>query len=354
MQEPIEPNRILAVGAPSRGYRPIRAGSLLALFTLTLFFASQSQSLAQDEAPLTNRPEENFYHAQGSSVKVAWQVSPTTVTEGGELTATLVITGATNPKRIVRPDLKKLAEFQSRFIITDTADPKPDPGAKEVRFSYQLQPQRRSVNQVPALLFYFYNPSAAVGKKQFPSTTAASVPITVTEAPKAAPPPIPLHEPDYLFAIATGPSVLERPTSFTGVWPWLAVGLGGPVLALAWFVAWRRVYPNTMRLASKRRSRAARRAIDIVRRANRANDPPAVIAAAVLDYLRMRYPLPPGAATPGEIAAALRNLNVPDDECALAGELFRSCDAARFAPAGDREASLAADAEAVVARLEAL
>jgi hypothetical protein len=316
-----------------------------------------SQGAAQEDAPLTNRPKDldatNFFNARGNGVKAAWNVDRNTIPENGELTATLIIKGADNPHRIVRPDLTKLHDFQTRFTITDKKDPPAVKGMTEVKFSYQLRPRNRSVEKVPSLDFYYYNPAAPAGKNQFQKTIAARVPITVTEAQNMELPAIPLHEPEQLFAVATGPQLLEKRQLITGIWPWVIVGLAGPLCALLWFFAWQRVFPDAGRLATMRRSRAARRAIDAVHRASRANDPPAVIAAAVLGYLRTRFPLPPGAATPSEIAAALAELHVADLECIAVAEFFRSCDAARFAPREDNGGSLAAAAESLIVRLEA-
>ena len=137
-------------------------------------------------------------------------------------------------------------------------------------------------------------------------------------------------------------------------WAWSAAALFGPLAAGAWFLAWRRIYPDAARAARMRRSRAARRATDAIRKSGRAPDPPAAIAAAVLGYLRTRFPLPESAVTPSEIAAALSEAKVPTDAAEAAADVFRGCDRARFAPPGDSGASLAADAEAAVARLEAL
>jgi hypothetical protein len=320
-----------------------------------LFFTSSFQVprlAAQEEPPLINQPATNFYQAQGSNVKVTWSVEPTTIPEGNELTATLIITGASNPRRIVRPDLKKFPEFQSRFTITDNDDPAPTDSTKEVRFSYRLRPQRRSVEEVPSLKFYYYNPTAAVGKKQFPLTVAAAVPITVTEAPKIEPPVIPLREADHLFVVATGPQLLNKRRFDFGLWPWVVVGLAGPICAIIWFLAWQHVFPDAVRLAKMRRSRAARRAIDAIRRASRGIDPPTIIATAVLSYLHTRFPFPPGAVTPSEIEGALTELKVSVSECAEVAEFFRSCDAARFAPPRDNDVSLVSDAIALITRLE--
>lgn len=335
---------------PHPAFRSHRAWRFCLLLFLFSFFLPQL--VAQEEAPLTDQPTKHYYHAWGSTVKVAWSLDRTRVPEDGELIATLTITGATNPQKIIRPDLKKLPEFQSQFTITDNTDPAPGEGATEVKFSYHLRPRNRSVDKVPMLEFRYYNRSAPAGPKQYPLAIARPVPITVTEVPKLEPPAIPLAEPDYLFAVTTGSQLLEKRRSIPDIWLWLVVGLAGPVCALGWFVAWQRVFPDAVRLAKMRRSRAARRAIDVIHRANRTSDPPAAIAAAVLSYLRTRFPFPPGAATPGEIESALSELSLPTPDCAAVAGFFRECDAARFAPPGDNSMSLATDAVALITRLE--
>src|SRR5205823_8856880 len=110
---------------------------------------------------------------------------------------------------------------------------------------------------------------------------------------------------------------------------WAALLAGGPLVAGLWFVVWRRLYPDAARLARMRRSRAARRATDAIRRAGRTPDPAGTIATAVLGYLRSRFPLPPGAETPGEIGDGLRTAGLSDAEAARAIGFFRRCDEAR-------------------------
>lgn len=324
---------------------------LARMLALLLAVSIASPVAAQDQT-LLNQPTAHYYHAQGSAVKVAWTVEPLSIPEDGELTATLTITGAANPQDIVRPGLKKLPEFQSRFVITDAATPPSAEPAREVKFVYQLRPRNRSVDQVPLLEFHYFNPTASAGKKQFPLAIARAVPITVTESLKVEPPATPLVAPNELFVIARGPELLDRQSVTEGFRPWLAVGLLGPLGAVGWYWAWRRLYPDAARQARLRRSWAGRRAHDALRRAHACSDPAAAISAAVLAYLHSRFPFPSGAATPGEIEAALVELKVPTEDCLLVAEFFRNCDAARFAPTGDVATSLAADAEAIVNRLE--
>jgi hypothetical protein len=301
-------------------------------------------------------PPEHYYKAQGRSVKVEWKLDRTEVPEGGRLTVTLVIRGATNPQEVVRPDLRKLPEFASRFEIEDMPGRPAAAGAKEVSFDYRLRPRNRSVDGVPTLRFYYHNPSAPPGKQQYPQTTAKGVPIKVTAAATKEQPRqvVPLGEPEHLLQIATGPRMLGREPFVPGWSVWLLLVIAGPLVAGGWYVVWRRVYPDAARLARIRRSRAARRAADAIRRAGRTPDPPGTIAAAVLGYLRARFPLPPGAETPPEIGDGLRAAGLPDPEAAAAVAFFRHADEARFGGSSDTELSLAAGAEALLGRLEAV
>jgi hypothetical protein len=299
-------------------------------------------------------PPEHYYKAQGRSIQVKWKLDRTEVPENGQLVATLVIQGAANPQEIVRPDLRKLPEFASRFQIEDVKDRPAAAGAKEVSFTYRLRPRDRSVDRVPTFEFYFRNPGAPAGKGQYPQTRARAAPITVTAVAESPRPVVPLDEPEHLFEVTTGPSVLGREPFVPGWWTWLLLLAAGPLLAGGWYLAWRRVYPDAARLARIRRSRAARRAADAVRKAGRTPDPPGTIAAAVLGYLRARFPLPPGAETPAEVGDGLRSAGLPDPEAAAVVAFFRHADEARFGGAGDSGLSLAADAQALLARLEAV
>ncbi|WP_439625246.1 hypothetical protein [Gemmata sp.] len=329
---------------------PGRRAALTAACAALLLAAT---ARAQD-VPLVGQPTANFFGAAGSGVKVAWAVEPRSVPEGEELVATLIVSNVTNPRKVRRPDLKTLPDFNDRFAVTDGPDVPVAGGATEVRFAYRLRPRSRQTAEVPTLAFYYFNPAAPAGKEFKQTNTGRPVPITVTAAPPKAPPaPVPLTEPDHLFAIATGPGVLGRDPGTVPAWAWPAAALAGPLLAVAWYAAWVRVYPDAQRLARARRSRAARRAVDAVARADRTPDPPAAVAAAVLHYLRERFGLPPGAATPSEIAAAIAQHGTLEADCAAVAGFFRACDAARFAPPSDGAVSLTADARALVLRLEA-
>ena len=287
-------------------------------FTSRLFISLHcillsSSAIHSQVIPSVGQPTTDFYNASGSHVRVVWKLERTSVPEDEEFVASLIVTGAANPRDIIRPDLRRLPPFESRFIIAETRDPPPAAGAMEVRFTYRLRPRNRSVDRLPTLAFHYFNPAAANGK-EFPLTTAREVRITVA-APRLKPesPPIPLSEPEWLLVYTPRPISLMR-TAFSHSWAWGAVVLAGPLLALVWYASWRRIYPDAVRRGASPvvRGTAGRRCYSA---RNRSLDPPSAIAAAVLGYLRARFPLPPAAVTPTEISAALAELGLPAVEC---------------------------------------
>jgi hypothetical protein len=320
------------------------------------FFIPHPSSLilAQQQQPAFFEPKEGYYGARGVGVKTEWAVDRTTVPEDGALVATLTVRGAVNPPEVRRPELAKIAAFHDRFQVEDVPGLPPAAKAKEVAFAYKLRPRNRDVIRLPSLDFFYLNPTIT-NKSPFQNARAAGVDIVVTAAaPKPKPPGVPLEEPDRVFAVETGPAVLAREPFAPGPAAWAGLAAVVILAPLGWYAAWRAVYPDAARLARRRRTRAARRALAAVQAAARTADPAGACAAAVLGYLRERFPLPPGADTPPEVAAGLAAAGVPAGVAEDAVGLLRGCDAARFAPADDTAVSLPAAAAALVARLEAV
>ncbi|QDU18670.1 BatD family protein [Urbifossiella limnaea] len=326
----------------------LRPAITRATFVVLVFLIPHPSSLIPARQPSFFEPKEGYYGARGTAVKARWDVTPTTVPEGGAVVATLTVTGATNPAEVKRPDLAKVADFTDRFVVEDVPGPV---AAKGLAFAYRLRPRTRGVTDVPGLNFFYFNADAAP-ERRYQNARALGVKITVTAAPPtAAPPAVPLDAPDRMFVVETGARLLDDEPFAPGPAAWAALAALAVLTPVGWYAAWRAAYPDAARLARRRRSRAARRALAAVRAAGRSADPAAACAAAVIGYLRARYPLPPGADTPPEAAAALAALGVAGADAVEA--FLRACDAARFAPTPDTAVSLAAAAEALVARLEA-
>ena len=163
--------------------------------------------------------------------------------------------------------------------------------------------------------------------------------------------------PPFLFAIADGARSCDigprgrRPAS----WPAVLL-LAPPLLCGAWYLCWRRLYPDAARVARQRRSLAARRALRRLRGARRlpSVQQAARSAAVAADYLRARFDAPAEEPTPDEAAACLGRAGCSSALAEQAAAFFRACDAARFAPDGPAvRADLTAEAAAFILAVEA-
>jgi hypothetical protein len=310
------------------------------------------------EQPGFFEPTQDYYRARGSKVTAAWGLDRIEVPEDGVLTASLTIRGATNPHEIVRPDLAKVRDedgrhpFAERFQIEDVSGASARPEAKEVVFVYRLRPRGLGVNRLPSLPFW-YDTGVRVGNP-FQLTRAKGIDIVVARVAKARPPAVPLIEPDRLFQLEAGPGLPDREPFAPGVGSWVVLFGLGLAIAGGWYAGWRWAYPDGARLARLRRSRAVRRATDAIGRAGRGADPAGAVAAAVIGYLRARFPLPPGAETPAEVEEGLRAAGQTAPVLDWVEAFLRRCDELRFAPTSDRPLSLAAEAESLLVRLEAV
>src|SRR4051794_25378471 len=102
-------------GLPGRNAHPSRRAGFGALAALLLLALGTPRPAAAQ----LYKPGEHDYKARGAKVTVRWDLDRDPVPEDGHLTATLVVTGATNPQEVVRPDLGKLPAFKERFQVED-------------------------------------------------------------------------------------------------------------------------------------------------------------------------------------------------------------------------------------------
>ena len=238
--------------------------------------------------------------------------------------------GRRPPRRI---DLRELPAFKERFDFLEGGkddDRRTDPQTWE--FSYRLQPKRGDIRDVPGVPFVFYNPDIQYPLKGFQVAYTDAIPLTV--APHEAY-VVPVTGPPFLFTLAVGDPVLGRWTAWTPPGPLTAtLVLAPPLLCLAWFFGWQRLYPDAARVARRRRSLAGRRALAALRGVKRL--PPvqqaARSAAVVADYLRARFDAPAGEPTPAEAAGWLTRAGRSPALAERAAAFFRACDAVRFAP----------------------
>jgi hypothetical protein len=316
---------------------------------LMLTLAAQDRPSVEDLS--VERQTEHFYNALAAGskgVQVEWAVDTPTVPVNGELILTLIVRHAANPHELVKPDLRTLGEFTDRFQVLDRNDPQAPPGAAEARFTYGLRPRSTDVKDVPSLRYVYFR---RVGDGWKPFTTfARSVPVVVT-APAAKPTatvPVPLDAPEEFFTLAE----YHPPTANPGRFGWLLPVAAVPVAVVVWVQLWRRLFPDAVRLAKLRRNRAARLALDRLRKARTSADPAGAAASAFRGYLSARFGMPPAAQTPAEVSAALCAVGCPPDRTADAEAFLRACDAARFTPTPDGGVSLTMQAESLVTEWE--
>ncbi len=290
-------------------------GNLFALVALLL----APPGLA-DLAPL-DRQAANFYGAIGTAVEVRWRAGEATPTVGGDITVSLVVSGALNPAELRRPEVELPSD--ALLMLDGESPPRPRPGGA-VAFDYRVRPRRTGAIELPALPYVYYRPDRPDGKRFL---MAYADPLSL-DARATDSPPVPDTAPPV-----TLPLPQESWADRVPAWAWLV-----PVAV---------TLPCLLRLRAAidahraRRSRALPPAVALARRRLADAGDAVAIRAALHDYLAARHGIPTTARTPGEVAVAL-----PGRDAVVA--VLGRCDAARFSPAGDDVVSLARDASAAV------
>jgi hypothetical protein len=260
-----------------------------------------------------------------------------------------------------RPDLRKLPRFKSRFVIADLTGQDlagAEPSGHRWDFHYSLKPRSPEVTEVPPLLLSYYKPGVVPAEKGYWTTATRSIPLTVRPRDRASLVDSngqPLRAPERFYQFIAGTGVLEREGRYG--WPGplgLALLLfGPPLLAVAWYFSWQRLFPDAGQLALRRRSKAASKALDLLHSVRSANPPAQArhVAYSVETYLRDRFGLMMAVPTPAEVQAFLDERGLPAPLTEKVGTFLRACDAACYAP-GPVFANLAGAAERVILSLE--
>ncbi len=297
-------------------------GSLLAVAALLL----APPGLA-DLAPL-DRQAAGFDGAIGTAVEVRWQANNATPTAGGDMTVSLVVSGALNPAELQRPAVEMPGDALQ--LLDGESPPRPLPGGV-VAFDFRVRARRAGALELPAVRYVYYRPDRPDGKRFL---TAYADPLTL-DVRAAEPPPAIDIGPPPTFTLQP-----ESPTLGVTPWAWLVpVALTFPCLALL---------REAIGSRRERRARALPPAVARARRQLAVARDAAAVRAALHEYLADRHGLPPPARTPSEVNAAL-----PDGPGLRAMvALLARCDAAQFSPVGDDAVSLAHDAAVAVAECE--
>jgi hypothetical protein len=290
---------------------------------------------AVGDIPVVGRPTELPFSEASGSFTVTARAEPTTVRVEQPVTLTLLVEADGPvyhaPQRI---DLRQIPDFNDRFYLDNPeAEATPPADARRWKFVYRLKPRRTDVTEIPGVPFVFYNPGIRPASKAFQVKYTDAIALQV-ESAAVIEPVRPVAE--LFLQTSGGPALLARQA------PWSPPGLPlvgflllvPPLGCAAWYVVWRRLYPDAGHLKERRRSRAARQALGRLEKAERAavEQRPALVTAAIADYLRERTDLTVAEPTPAEAETCLRRAGCSAVNVQQAVTLLHTCDAARFWP----------------------
>jgi hypothetical protein len=344
------------------------ARSRALVFAVILLLPTQAR--ADFELPTTDQPD-NFSGVVGA-YEIEARAKPTEVMAEDPLILTLRLTvsdPAYHPEKLKLPkqywpkrlNLRALDKVQQDFHIDDLPEMDRRVNADTWEFSYRLRPRRTSVKQVPRIKFVYCK--TTTGEPRSYETD-----LTSSIALKVKPRPAVNRVKDFVetsariaenYPLATGEAVLKQEADDTlPALPFVLLLLAVPPLGcVAWYQAWKRLYPDAARQVVRRRSRAARMALKALRALARDPNPAdlgAPVAAVLADYLHQRLDLPAAEPTPAETTAHLAKAGVPPAFVARFAALFQECDAARFSPITYADTQdLAGEAAQLIRDLEA-
>ncbi len=325
-----------------------------ALVGLAVLVLCAIPAFAGDEAPLVGQPP-HFNGAVGT-FSVTATADPVELHAEEPLTYTIRISASgpvKHPPR--RPALVDFPGFKEGFFIEDR---EPEDGATDDpavwEFVYRLRPISESVSSIPGFPFRFYKPGFLQSGKGFQTKYVPEIALRVTNPPQMRAQPI--VAPPLAFVLAE--SGLARHEQIDRLPGPLTLGmliLAPPILCVAWYLVWRRLYPDALKRAGRRRSRAAREALNLLRKGRR--DSPVEqarrAADAVSHYLQQRLDLPMSEPTPAEVHGHLRACGIANELAAETTSFLHNCDDTRYDPAAPARPHLTAEATRIILALEA-
>jgi hypothetical protein len=329
-----------------------------ALVGLTILFLTPICAFADgrsdDEAPLVGQPP-HFNGAVGTFAVTA-TAEPVELRAEDPLTYTVTITASgpvKHPPR--RPPLKDFPGFEDDFYIENR---EPEDGATDDpaawKFTYRLRPKTEAVHGIPGFPFHFYKPGFLQRGKGFQTKYVPEIALRVNKHTQV--PSRPIDGPPLAFELAeNGLTHHERIDPLPSPLTLGLLILLPPVLCAAWYLIWRRVYPDALKIAGRRRSRAAREALSLLRKGRRAAplDQARRAAEAVSRYLQQRLDLPVSEPTPAEVHGHLCTCGVAKTLVAETTAFLHRCDDTRYDPAAPARPGLTEEATRIILALEA-
>jgi hypothetical protein len=287
-----------------------------------------------DDIPVVGRPAGLPFSGASGDFAVESKAEPTTLRADEPITFTLTVRarGAVrHPPR--RPDLRELPAFSDRFFIDDVSAEEPSTDAGTREFVYRLKARRADVSDVPEVPFVYLNPAIRPASKGFQICFTDAIPLKLQAAEAYI--SLPTLS-DAVYTLADGPGLLApdpRSSPPSPVLPGFILAVP-PTLCAAWYIAWCGRHPDAGRQLRRRRSRAAKESLRLLRAARWLPLPRRAgpTADALAHYLRERFELAAADPTPSEAAGALRKAGCAAPLADAAARFVAACDAARFTP----------------------
>jgi len=303
---------------------------------------------AVPEPPAKGKPEE-FTGASGSfRTELISSSDIVDVKQPFPLTIRIVaVPGTTVHKKPGRPNLSLYKEYVDQFTIEE-----PVPAEREVdehtwEFYYRLEALSEDTTEIPAFRFSYFDPLPEPGR--YKSAYSEKLPLTVLPKRNDEDPVAPLAGPESLYVVVPADRTTARygPTVLPPIWAMIVLGTIPPLVCLVWFWVWRRLNPDAVRQAGKRRSRAAQEALQSVGKCKSVKP----LEQVLTRFLQQRFDLAITAPTPLEAMTHLMRVGVSLEAVQRTGEVYRDIAAARFSPASANE-SLEADVRQLIVTLE--
>ncbi len=184
--------------------------------------------------PHVGRPKEHFFGAIGHRLSIEMKVDRTELQVDEATTLTVRIRGAWNPSQVVRPDLRRIADFSRHFVIDDLPTTRSENSICE--FRYRLRPRSESVDTVSPIVVRYWDP--VVG---YFAATAPLDPILLQVRPhsSAAEDINWANKPEWLFeSFDVRDLEWDQEVDRRQVIGMCLALLGPACVWLAWFVRW--------------------------------------------------------------------------------------------------------------------
>ena len=303
-----------------------------------------SQPVVLDVLPLPDQGKPADFSGAVGRFALEVRAAPLDVAAGDPVTLTYTLSGAGDLSSVTPPALAGSDALRVYPVQPAAAAPGAPAGAR--RFEQVVIPQQPGTLRLPPVRFSWFDPEA----RAYRSAQQPAISITVRPAPRGSGPHI-LGAPakgaaapaeslgrDIVF-IKDAPGTLAPIGARRWRSPvfWIAQLAPLLLLAAAILVArHRRRLGSDVRYARfTRAGRAARTALEEARGALGRGDAVAFherVASAVRDYLTAKLDLPPGAVTPEQVSARLREAGLAEGVADEVRAFFASCEVARFAP----------------------